>query len=166
MNQILHCDCLPEWARLTYLAHSGLPAVSCKKNSLKASNKSFIDQVCLVKTSSRWLDITSGILQGSILGPLFFGLFINVLPYVVCSASTIALYADDSKMFRVINFDDVQMLFQNDLDKLYSWSRRNLMDFNSKKCKIIRITKKQVPFTNRVHLSDNSSRGGQGILKI
>ena len=57
MNQILHCDCLPEWARLTYLAHSGLPAVSCKKNSLKASNKSFIDQVCLVKTSSRWLDI-------------------------------------------------------------------------------------------------------------
>ena len=28
------------------------------------------------------------------------------------------------------------------------------MDFNSKKCKIMRITKKQVPFTNRVHLSD------------
>ena len=61
---------------------------------------------------------------------------------VVCSASTIALYADDSKMFRVINCDDDQMLFQNDLDKLYHWSQRNLMDFNSKKCKIMRITKK------------------------
>ena len=57
-------------------------------------------------------------------------------------------------MFRVINCDDDQMLFQNDLDKLYHWSQRNLMDFNSKKCKIMRITKKQVPFTNRVHLSD------------
>ena len=113
--------------------------------------------------SSSWTEITSGVPQGSILGPLFFGLFINVLPDVVCSASTIALYADDNKMFRVINFDDVQMLFQNDLDKLYSWSRHNLMDFNSTKCKIIRITKKQGPFTNRVHLSDNSSRGGQGI---
>ena len=92
--------------------------------------------------SSSWTEITSGVPQGSILGPLFFDLFINVLPDVVCSASTIALYADDSKMFRVINFDDVQMLFQNDLDKLYSWGRHNLMDFNSKKCKIMRITKK------------------------
>ena len=95
--------------------------------------------------------------QGSILGTLFFVLFINDLPDVVCSASTIALYADHSKMFRVsrvINCDDDQMLFQNDLNKLYHWSQRNLMDCNSKKCKITRITKKQVPFANRVHLSD------------
>ena len=59
-------------------------------------------------------------------------------------------------MFRVIhvNCDDDQILFQNDLDKLYNWSQRNLMDFNSKRCKIMRITKKQVLFTNRVHLGD------------
>ena len=60
-----------------------------------------------------------------------------------------ALYADDRKIFRVINCD-----FQNDLDKLYHWSQCNLMDFNSKKCKIMKITKKQGPLTNRVHLSD------------
>ena len=107
--------------------------------------------------SSSLTEITSGVLQDSILRPLFFVLFINVLPDVVCSNSTIALYIDgidDSKMFRVINCDDDQMLFQNDLDKLYRWSQCNLMDFNSKKCKIMRITKKRVPFTNRVHLSD------------
>ena len=104
--------------------------------------------------SSSLTEITALVLQGSILGTLFFVLFINDLPDVVCSASTIALYADDSKMFRVINCDGDQMLFQNDLDKLYHWSQCNLMDFNSKKCKIMRITKKQVPFTNRVHLSD------------
>jgi len=112
-----------------------------------------------INTSSSFIDgystdITSGVTQGSILGPLFFVLFINDLPDVVCSASTIALYADNSKMFRVINCDDDQTLFQNDLDKLYHWSQCNLMDFNSKKCKIMRITKKQVPFTNRVQLSD------------
>ena len=99
-------------------------------------------------------EITSRAPQGSILGPLFFVLFINDLPDVVCSTSTIALYADDSKMFRVVNCDDDQMLLQNDLDKLYHWSLCNLMDFNSKKSKIMRITKKQEPFTNRVHLSD------------
>ena len=43
------------------------------------------------------------VIQGSILGPLFFVLFMNDLPDEVCSVSTIALYADDSKMFRVMN---------------------------------------------------------------
>ena len=56
--------------------------------------------------SSSLTEITSGVPQGSILGPLFFVLFINDLPDVVGSTSTIALYADDSKMFRVINCDD------------------------------------------------------------
>lgn len=45
--------------------------------------------------SSSLTEITSGVPQGSILGPLFFVLFINDLPDVVSSASTIALYADD-----------------------------------------------------------------------
>ena len=106
--------------------------------------------------SSSLTEITSGVPQGSILGPLFFVLFINDLSGVVCSGSTIALYADDSKMFRVINCDDDQALFQNDLDKLYQWSQCNQMDFNSKKCKIMRITRKLKPFTNTVHLSDTA----------
>ena len=63
------------------------------------------------------------LVQGSILGPLFFVLFINDLPDAVCSASTIALYADDSKIFRVINCDGDQMLFQYDFDKLCNWKK-------------------------------------------
>ena len=51
-------------------------------------------------------EITSGVPQGSILGPLFFVIFINDLPDVVCSDNTIALYADNSKMFRVIDCDE------------------------------------------------------------
>ena len=72
-------------------------------------------------------------MQGSILGPLFFVLFINDLPDAVCSASTIALYADDSKMFRVINCDDDQMLFQNDLDKLCKWRKTQADEFQLQK---------------------------------
>ena len=74
--------------------------------------------------SSCLTEITSGVPQGSILGPLFFALFIYDLPGVVCSTGTIALYAGDSKMFRVINCNDDQMLFLNDVDKLYHWSLR------------------------------------------
>jgi len=36
MNQILHCDWLPKQARWSYLARSGLPAVSRKKNFPKS----------------------------------------------------------------------------------------------------------------------------------
>ena len=57
-------------------------------------------------------------------------------------------------MFRVIDCDEDLIYFQEDLDKLHQWSQRNQMDFNTKKCKIMRITRKQVPFTNSVHMND------------
>ena len=104
--------------------------------------------------SSSLSEITSGVPQGSILGPLFFVIFINDLPDVVCSNNTIALYADDSKMFRVIDCDEDLIYFQEDHDKLHQWSQRNRMDFNTKKCTIMRISGKQVPFTNGVHMND------------
>ena len=50
MNQIMRCDWLPEQARWSHLARSGLPAASRKK----IFPESFIDQVCSV---DRWLDI-------------------------------------------------------------------------------------------------------------
>ena len=51
MNQIARSDWLPERARWSHLARSGLPAVSRKKIS---RNKSFIDQVCSVKMAEYW----------------------------------------------------------------------------------------------------------------
>ena len=51
-------------------------------------------------------------------------------------------------MFKVIDGDEDLIYFQEDLYKLHHWSQRNQMDFNTKKCKIMRITRKQVPFSN------------------
>ena len=48
--------------------------------------------------ASDWLTVTSGVPQGSLLGPLFFIVYINDLPGVISKDSSIALYADDSKM--------------------------------------------------------------------
>jgi len=53
--------------------------------------------------ASEWLPVTSGVPQGSLLGPLFFIVYIYDLPGVISKGSSIALYADDSKMYRVIN---------------------------------------------------------------
>ena len=52
---------------------------------------------------SYWLTVTSGMSQGSLLGPLFFIIHINDLPEVISGDSSFALYADDSKLYKIIN---------------------------------------------------------------
>ena len=54
MNQILRCDWLPERARWSYLAHSGLPAVSRKKHFAESH---IINPLFTKLVRSRWLDI-------------------------------------------------------------------------------------------------------------
>ena len=52
-------------------------------------------RVVVEGVASDWAPVTSGVPQGSILGPLLFLLFINDMPSVA-SSSTTALFADDS----------------------------------------------------------------------
>ena len=54
MNQFTHCDWLPERARWSYLARSGLPAVSREENF---SERQIIDPLLTKLVRSRWLDI-------------------------------------------------------------------------------------------------------------
>lgn len=60
-------------------------------------------RVVLDGISSSWFDVSSGVSQGSLLGPLFSVLFISDLPKVVLHGSTIALYADDCNCSRIID---------------------------------------------------------------
>ena len=54
INQIAHCDWLPERARWSHLARSGLPAVSRKQNFTK---NHIINPLLAKFVRSRWLDI-------------------------------------------------------------------------------------------------------------
>ena len=54
MNEIARCDWLPEWARWSDLARSGLLAVSRKQNFSKSH---IINPVLTKFVQSRWLDI-------------------------------------------------------------------------------------------------------------
>ena len=51
---------------------------------------------------SDWLTVTSGMPQGSLLGPSFFIIYINDLPGFINGDSSFALYADDSKLYKLI----------------------------------------------------------------
>lgn len=65
--------------------------------------------------SSDWRPISSGVPQGSLLGPLFFMMFINDMPDVVSPTSLVALYADDCKTSRVIQHPCDHESLQDDL---------------------------------------------------
>ena len=78
---------------------------------------------------SQWLPVTSGIPQGSVLGPLLFLIYINDLPENV--NSTVYMYADDTKVYREIQSDDDHEVLQRDLETLKTWSDRWLLKFSS-----------------------------------
>ena len=72
----------------------------------------------------------SGVPQGSSLGPILFLLFVNEMPQVVENAS-LAMFADDSKCFKVIYQESDFVNLQRDLDALSTWSVSNELFFSA-----------------------------------
>ena len=83
------------------------------------------------------MEDTSGIPQGSVLGPILFDFYITDLPEAVESEAY--LFADDTNIFRLINSIDDQQILQNDLIKLENWSDKCLLKFHPEKCKHMNI---------------------------
>ena len=105
-------------------------------------------RVALEGTTSSSILVTSGVPQGTVLGPLLFLLYINDLPDAV-KHSKVKLFADDSLLFRKITKPEDQLRLQQDLDALSKWENTWQMNFNPSKCNLIRIlpSKSKVPTT-------------------
>ena len=86
---------------------------------------------------SGWGSVTSGVPQGSVLGPLLFLIYINDLDNVV--NSDISKFADDTKIGRRINSHQDSDQLQRDLDKMHEWTIKWQMNFNTSKCSILHI---------------------------
>jgi len=62
-----------------------------------------MDLLIVHNEQSEWCDATSGVPQGSVLGPLLFAIYVNDLPEVV--QSLLFLSADDTKLFHSVVSD-------------------------------------------------------------
>jgi hypothetical protein len=90
---------------------------------------------------SEEVKVTSGVPQGSVLGPLLFLAYVNDIWRN--TGSTIRLFADDCVIYRkIINNEDKKL--QKDVDRLGEWAVENAMKTNPSKSKAIRFTRTRV----------------------
>lgn len=88
---------------------------------------------------------SSGVPQGSHLGPLFFNVFINDVQSCFLH-SKIYLYADDLKVTKMIQNAVDSYLFQEDLDRFSNWCDVNKMKLNVDKCNFVHFSRKKSPY--------------------
>ena len=92
-------------------------------------------------TSSQPAPVTSGIPQGSVVGPMLFVMYINDLPDV-CT-SNVKLFADDTKLFTRSDDEAATTAMQEDLNRLKQWSNDWLLRFHPQKCSVLKLGSKK-----------------------
>ena len=96
-------------------------------------------QVVVDGEMSETAPVTSGVPQGTVLGPLLFLLYINDMPDVLSEGTKLRLFADDSLIYREIHCPTDQSILQHDLTSLEQWAVKWGMKFNASKCNIMHI---------------------------
>jgi hypothetical protein len=87
--------------------------------------------------------VTSGVPQGSHLGPVCLLIFINDIKNVIRD-SLFLLYADDLKLFYNIRSEQDCVRIQDDLCRVVSWCESNGLELNISKCKVFRYSRKKI----------------------
>ena len=92
---------------------------------------------------SGWSRVSSGVPQGSILGPLLFILYINDISGVAKN-STIKIFADDVALYKTIETVEDCKGLQTDLDSICHWCKMWQMKLNPSKCEALCISNKRL----------------------
>ena len=99
------------------------------------------------------INVSSGVPQGSHLGPLLFCIYINDLPSLI-KYSNILIYPDDVKIYKAVGSPDDTMLLQEDLLSLSNWSILNGLSLNVAKCSVIFFTRKRNVLSREYSVKD------------
>ena len=121
---------------------SKLKAYGIQNNMLSWIESFLSERKQRVRVNTAYSDyapVTSGIPQGSILGPLLFIIFINDLPND--TSCPCKIFADDTKLY---NSDKNHTLLQKDLFTFLKWSETWLLKFNKSKCSVLHMGKQNM----------------------
>ena len=131
-------DKVPHQRLLLKLRKYGIDGnLLCWIESFLGSRKQYVRIKNIVSDEG---SVNSGVPQGSVLGPILFLLYINDLPTFIKSKAK--LFADDTKIYRVIRSIYDADILQEDLNSLIDWCKEWRMFFNAAKCHVIHFSKK------------------------
>ena len=95
--------------------------------------------VSINSASSSKVPVTSGVPQGSVLGPILFIYYINDMPdFIDCAMK---IFADDTKVYSNVSTPELKEKLQACIDRLNEWTEIWLLRFNTTKCKVLHIGK-------------------------
>ena len=86
---------------------------------------------------SSWKMVTSGVPQGAVLAPVMFLIYINDMTEGM--ESYMNMFADDAKLLKRVRGKEDCDSIQVDLDRIYNWSVKWEVEFNTKKCHLMRM---------------------------
>lgn len=124
------------------------PLLSCIRAFLDCRSQ----QVSINGFISNPISVSSGVGQGTHLGPVLFLLFINDLR-AVFKYSQFLLFADDCKIYISTSSLDDLFALQEDLDAFVQWCTANELELNVNKCKHMRFTRKPYPLHFRFSIN-------------
>lgn len=98
-------------------------------------------RVCLQGSESDWKSVVSGVPQGSVLGPILFLIYIDDLEIDIINS--LLKFADDTKLYGIVDSLEARNNLQKDIDRLIQWSHDWQMEFNVEKCKVMHMGRKK-----------------------
>jgi hypothetical protein len=113
---------------------------------------------------SKEADVTSGIPQGSVLGPILFVMFINDLPENI--KTNVKMFADDTKLYTRSDIEGNVTELQEDLNRLQEWSDKWLLKFHPEKCSVLKIGREKSEATYYMNKKETNSENVQETKSI
>ena len=99
-------------------------------------------KVVIQASESSLLPLKAGVLQGSVLGPLLFIIYVNDITQSLLSLTRI--YEDDSSLFySATSLQDLEGILNHDLTVVSKWAKQRLVDFNQNKTEAVIFSTKR-----------------------